>query len=310
MEHIRQAIERAKGHPPANGPAQQQSGLPRPNLQIAPPAGTASAPKSTGTIVTLDGVRMEANRIISHDNANPRSRSFDMLRTQVLQSMDMNGWQFLGVTSPTAGCGKSVIAINLALSIARQRERSVLLVDMDLQKPQVARQLGLACNQGLMSVLEGRTSLSSAIIQARIRNEQIFVLPCETSTQGSSEWMASSQMIALLQEIRREFKVSTVILDLPPILLGDDVISILPQIDSVLFVAEAGTSTASQIKECNKHLESTPIVRIVLNKAEDVTATYYSYSPYGSRSASRAKAKKNDGNSAQSARPTTSSAKT
>ena len=61
-----------------------------------------------------------------------------MLRAQVLQSMDENGWQFLAVTSPTTGCGKSVTAINLALSVARQSERSVFLVDMDLQRPKIA----------------------------------------------------------------------------------------------------------------------------------------------------------------------------
>ena len=54
-----------------------------------------------------------------------------------------NGWQFLAVTSATAGCGKSVTACNLAMSIARLAERSVLLVDMDMQKPKVAEYLGL-----------------------------------------------------------------------------------------------------------------------------------------------------------------------
>ena len=72
-----------------------------------------------------------------------------MLRTQILQSMDMKAWQFLGITSATEGCGKSVVAVNLALSIARQPERSVLLVDLDLQKPQVANYLGLKCEAAL-----------------------------------------------------------------------------------------------------------------------------------------------------------------
>jgi hypothetical protein len=67
---------------------------------------------------------------------------------------------------------------------------------------------------------------------------------------------------------------------LPPILPSDDVISILPQLDCVLFVVAAGTTTAQEIKECNKHLESTEVLRVVLNKSEDTTATYYSYSRY------------------------------
>jgi protein-tyrosine kinase len=66
-----------------------------------------------------------------------------------------------------------------------------------------------------------------------------------------------------------------VIIDLPPVLMGDDVISILPQIDCILFVAAAGTSTISDIKESNKHLESTSVVRFVLNKAPDTPISYY-----------------------------------
>ena len=78
-----------------------------------------------------------------------------MLRTQVLQAMDQKNWQFLAITSPTAGCGKTVTAINLALSIARQPERSALLVDMDLQRPAVANYLGIKCRHGVRSILEG-----------------------------------------------------------------------------------------------------------------------------------------------------------
>ncbi|MDG4870044.1 hypothetical protein P8631_18810, partial [Guyparkeria sp. 1SP6A2] len=69
-------------------------------------------------------------------------RYYDMLRTQVLQARDDQGWQILAITSPTAGCGKTVTACNLAMSIARLPERSVLLIDMDMMKPKVADQDG------------------------------------------------------------------------------------------------------------------------------------------------------------------------
>lgn len=282
MDHIRQAIERAKA-PGAPDARQHDPGAILQNPQGVPSAGLASGLKSSGKAITLDGVRLEANRIIAHDIANPLTRAFDMLRTQILQTMDMNSWQLLGVTSPKAGCGKSVISINLALSIARQRERSVLLVDLDFQKPQIAKHLGVKPKKGIMSLLEGQTNLSSSIFQARMKNEQISVLPCEAPTPNSSEWIASRQMSAAVQEIKRDFKSWTVILDLPPILTSDDVISVLPQVDCVLFVAAAGTTTASEITECNKHLETTPIARIVLNKAEDSVSGYYSYSKLGSK---------------------------
>src|SRR3954463_4275562 len=120
-------------------------------------------------------------RIVAHNKDDSRARSYDMLRTQVLQSMDGNGWQFLAVTSATAGCGKTVTACNLALSISRLPERSVLLVDLDLRRPAVGNYLGLGGNGGVLSVLEGRVPLSSAVLQASIGPNGMLVLPGSVS---------------------------------------------------------------------------------------------------------------------------------
>ena len=133
-------------------------------------------------------------RIVSHNGADQRSRPYDMLRTQVLRSMSANRWTILGVTSPTAGCGKTVTAINLALSIARHRDQSAVLVDMDLQKPRVAEYLGLSPPEGgVLGLLEGRANLQTAAISVRAGNQQIVVLP-SAATKESSELMGSRAM--------------------------------------------------------------------------------------------------------------------
>ena len=276
MEHIRAAIERAKGATGAAGqPQQEQFASDARQAQFLP----NSVPSSVmwGKEVTVAGPYLESKRIVAHDIADPRSRSFDMLRTQVLQSMDSKNSQLIGITSPTPGCGKSLIAINLALSIARQQERSVLLVDLDLRRPQVGSYLGLNSKDGLLSVLEGRSKLSNAITQVNVRDHRLLALHCEAPTLSSSEWMASRAMTAMLQEIRQVFRNWTVIVDLPPILPSDDVITILPQIDSTILVAAIGMSTMSEIKDCTKHLESVAVARVVLNKAPNPPAAYYSY---------------------------------
>src|SRR5690242_9058468 len=128
MDHIIQALERAQQAPqPVRTlqPVQPQPVIrPRePIREMIPDVEVGLGP-------------LEAKRIIAHDPGDPRTRSFDLLRTQTLQAMTANGWRLLAVTSPTAGCGKTFTAINLALSIARQPDSSVLLMDMDLQKPQ------------------------------------------------------------------------------------------------------------------------------------------------------------------------------
>jgi len=276
MEHIRNAVERAKTVRSDVSQQQSQIDSAAEQSQFLPNTTVVNAARPWGSELVLNGVHLESNRIISHDIADPRSKSFDILRTQVLQSMEAKSWQLLGITSPTPGCGKSTIAANLALSIARLPDKKVLLVDLDMQKPQVSNALGLKCKQGVVSVLEGKAKLSGALVRAYIGKQSVLVLPCENSIPNSSEWMASRSMIALLQEIKRDFRGWTVILDLPPMLLSDDVITILPQIDCALFVATVGTSTVSEVKECARHLDSTPIVRAILNKSADSTASYYS----------------------------------
>lgn len=269
MENIRQAVERARA---ARGLDGGDRGTPANTWQQGVSAGSLGE-----WTHELNASHLELHRIISHDPVDPRSRTYDMLRTQVLRSMDLNGRNVLAITSPTAACGKTLTAINLALSIARQPERSVLLIDMDIQKGQVAKCLGLKFDDGLLSVLEGRVALPSAIIRARAGKNGILVLPTEIASSGSSDWMTSNAMTNLFQEIRRDFQSHIVIVDLPPILYGDNVISILPQVDCVLLVAAVGTSTIAEIQECNKYLQSSEVVRLVLNKAREASANYYYY---------------------------------
>lgn len=268
MDPIRQAVELAR----AGNPALQ---------------GTSSDPFSalSPTMVDhtqfrdvkLNAKHLESTRIVAHDPLHEHGRYFDMLRTQVLQTMDQNGWQMLAITSPTAGCGKSVTACNLAMSIARLPERPVLLIDMDLQKPKIAEYLGIDFKGGLLSILESRSTLMSRIVQVSIAQNRMLVLPTEVCRSGSAEWMASQTMTTLLETIKREFRSYVVILDMPPVLVGDDVISVLPQIESVLLVASVGATTLPDIKECNKHLKSAHIVRVVVNKVTERAEAYYGY---------------------------------
>ena len=153
-----------------------------------------------------------------------------------------------------------------------------MLVDLDMRKPKLASYLGVRRDFGLLSVLQSRQSLSDAIIQVGIEREQLLVLPGEQSN-SSSEWMASPSMATLLQTIKREFRSRIIILDLPPLLAGDDVLCLLPSLQSVLLVAEAGRSSVAEIKECAKHLKATPIVRTIVNKIteRELTAPYYEY---------------------------------
>jgi Mrp family chromosome partitioning ATPase len=283
MERIKQAIELAKASatPDRVRPTTAVPGLVAEMPMVSAKSSTSGRTPDQSALsqhfkeANLDHSHLEQHRIVAHNAADQRSRAFDMLRTQVLQAMDQKNWQFLAVTSPTAGCGKTVTAINLALSIARQPERSALLIDMDLQRPTVAEYLGIKCQKGLLGVLEGRTTPADSIIRARVDGSELLVLPAEAPTVRSSELVASRTMNTMLQDFRQTFVSRTVIFDMPPLLSGDEVIAMLPRIDCVLLVTATGISTLSQVTQCNRHLQSAEVVRLVLNKAHEPNNHYY-----------------------------------
>lgn len=265
VDSIRQAVDlaRAAEHPKEG------------SAPLATRDEFGSVAPHQGREVHLDAKHLEENRIVAFGGAESCGRSYDMMRTQILQEMDKKNWQFLAVTSATPGCGKSVTACNLALSIARLPERQALLVDLDLHKPAVRKYLGLPKGESLIDVLYGNATLASAVVKANFGPHSLSVLQGAPVSTGASEWMASQTMADLLLAIKRDFRSSVVIFDLPPILVSDDVISILPRMDAVVLVAGVGSTTTADLKECQKHLQRTPVARVVVNKANEKADGYY-----------------------------------
>ena len=272
MEKIRQAVERARaGRISSKSQVLEDFDLPRQHTDFSAIARNTARPQVQET--EIDPNYLQSGRIVTYNGADQRSRPYDMLRTQVLRSMGMKGWKILGVTSPTPGCGKTLTAVNLAFSIARQPDQSVVLVDLDLQKPRVANSLGLnSAERGALDLLHQRTTLRNMLIRVRAGDHRIAVLPT-AATKESSELMGSRAMSNLLEDLRTDYQ--TVIVDLPPILSSDDVISILPQIDCVLLVVAVGLSKAAEVEECIRHLQSSQLVRLVVNKAPDAAPNYH-----------------------------------
>lgn len=266
MENIRQAVERAKQR------------IPEPERHIpavsSPSFGTLQSQEIE--VIELDPTYLQSQRIVTFDGKDPRSRPFDILRTEVLRSMDLKGWKTLAVTSPTPSCGKTLTAVNLALSMARQPERQVCLIDLDLRKPQIGTYLGLNSRDGALGVLEERLELGSAIVRAQVGRSRLEVLPTALSL-NSSDLIGSTATKTLLQDVTEFAQSRIAIVDLPPLLGAHDVISILPHVDCVLFVAAVGTSKVSEIEECNKYLRATDVVRFVLNKAPESRRAYAYY---------------------------------
>lgn len=239
------------------------------------PLGDASPVHYTQTaVVSMDAAHLDRHRVVSHQKTHPASWAFDVLRTQVLQKMDENGWRTLAITSPSVESGKTVVAINLAMSIAQQTNRTALLVDFDLRRPSVARYLGLNRSLSLNDFLDGRANVSDALVNPGI--ERFVVLPTNQPVTGASEVLSSSKVGHLIGDLRERYSDRIVIFDLPPVLAADDVMSVLPRIDCVLMVVGSGVSTENEVEEAMSRLSKANLLGVVLNKDEaPVQNAYY-----------------------------------
>lgn len=269
MERIKEAIEKAKA----------SSNVPREIAEQAPRqvhSAVADVDKITyrqTQVIQLDPLHLEENRIISYSKNDPRSMSFDILRTQVLRKMQVNDWRTLAITSPTPKCGKTVVALNLALSIAHQTEQTVLLADFDLRNPKVAKYLGLPIGVSLIDYLEGEADLADVFINPGI--PRLTLLPNHSPIFNATETLTTSRMKALVSDIRNRYESRMVIFDLPPVLMTDDAMAFMPQVDCALLVVANGASTTSDVKEASRLLQTTNLIGAVLNKSEEKRSTYY-----------------------------------
>ena len=143
----------------------------------------------------------------------------------------------------------------------------MLLIDFDLSESSVAGCLGLECNAGVASILLHSTPMADALTHLAIGNYRMMVLPNDAPMSNSSEWLASRAMASLLQQLKAAFRSSIMIVNLAPILPSDDAISILPQMDCAVLVTAAGVTKRSEVKACERYLETVEILRVLVHGA-------------------------------------------
>jgi protein-tyrosine kinase len=228
-------------------------------------------------VVTLDDDHLESHRIIAHNKDDPRSGAFDLLRTMVVRKMKDHNWQTLAVTSPTAACGKTVVSINLSISLAHQTDSTVLLADFDLRRPKIATYLGIDVGTPLISCIEGKADLSEVLVNPGL--PRLVVAGNRGSTTNASELLTGKKTKHLVDDLKTRYKSRFVVFDLPPLLATDDAIAFLPEVDCVLLVAASGHSTKSDIEESFRLLNSACLIGSVLNKSDEANKKYsYDYS--------------------------------
>lgn len=222
--------------------------------------------------VKFDDDTLQANRIIT-DHIDPSVRtSYKMLRTRLLQRMTANNWRHLAVTSATQGDGKTVTAINLALSLAGDVNHEICLVDLDLRRSSIADYLGLKIENGVSDILARGVRLADAILKTPY--ERLTVLPNLQPEAHSSELLSSPEMRILTEKLAVGGH-RIIIYDMPPILAADDMLAFESFVDSTLFVAAEGKTSRTEVVKACELLEGANLIGTVLNRTDEKTASYY-----------------------------------
>lgn len=273
MERIKQALDKARGERQGSG---SDTATEPPSNEVGsaavPVAETAITYSQTRVQELNQGVLRE-NKIIFGDADREGLTAYKMLRTQVLQRMVARNWNALAITSPVPEDGKTLTAINLAISLARELHHTVLLVDVDLRNPSIHRYFGMEPQYGIEDYLLRDIPLGEILLNPGI--ERLVILPARKPVDNSSELLASPAMGKLVQELKARYPSRMVLFDLPPILSADDALSFAPQIDALLLVLRDAKSTRDELEHAMEILKDVPILGTVLNGADERISTYY-----------------------------------
>jgi capsular exopolysaccharide synthesis family protein len=272
-EAVRKNAERHRQSPP--DPLRPQTRLRR---VPAAPVDTSHALRFQP--ITLDKAALHDNLVLPQLQDPGALRAYKILRTRVLRRLEANQWHSFALTGVTAGEGKTLTAVNLAIALAQDVNTWVALVDLDLQRPRVAEYLGMRSThgeKGLGDYLQGNATFENIVYQPDI--ERLAVIPNFTPMLNSSETLTSPRMAELMQALEAEAPRRILIFDMPPVLAADDVLAFAPQIDGLLLVVAEGTTDRNSLRRAKEVLAEMNLLGVVLNRsAERNDAAYYSYS--------------------------------
>jgi capsular exopolysaccharide synthesis family protein len=223
---------------------------------------------------TFDSVLMERNCVLPQVADQAALRAYKILRTRLLQRLSANKWQSVAVTGTESGQGKTLTAINLAITLAQDPNTRVCLVDLDLQRPQLAGHMGMGFELGLGDYLLGACQAEQIMYQSNYPH--LVIIPNSKRFEHSSEVLAGARMLDLMRIIEAEMPRHVVIFDMPPLLLADDVLTFAPQVDGVLLVVAEGLTRRATVEKAKELLTDMNLLGVVLNQSsERDTSVYY-----------------------------------
>jgi len=271
VERLQKALNRARSE---RDRQLQDSVAAQPDGTTAPPPDPVVLSRTR--VVPVNPAVLSANGVMPADASGSVGQAFKMLRTQVLQRMQQQGWNTLAVLSPSPEDGKTYVAINLAIAIAGDTNHTALLVDFDLRNPSVHRRFGIQPESGVEQCLSGEVSIGDALVSPQ-GYRKLLLLPALSAVNNSSESLASERTRRLTREIKNRYVNRVVLFDLPPVLGHDDALAFAPQVDAALVVVAEEHTRREDLLRCFEILRNIPIIGTVLNASRTTAGHAYAY---------------------------------
>ncbi|GAA0673678.1 exopolysaccharide/PEP-CTERM locus tyrosine autokinase [Sphingomonas insulae] len=236
------------------------------------------------------GMLAEAGMIVPGAPVGPLAEEFRLIKRQLLITRERVAQAANGsgqadkartalVCSARPGDGKTFCAVNLALSMAAERDTEVLLVDADFAKPDVLAQLGMAEQPGLLDALaDSRIDVESLVIRTDVGG--LSILPAGTKTATDTELLASARTRTVLARLLEANPRRIVIFDSPPALAASPAAVLAMLVGQVILVVRADRTPETELREAVQRLDGCDEIALVLNAVSFVPGghrygTYY-----------------------------------
>ena len=286
-------VERAAERLTQGAPVPPLEVVTRPEAEMLPfsrePVDAPAAMQDKGKrTAEINFARLESAGIVPLEAERGRMKEeFRTIKRSIFHAMHDQEEQggknanVLMVTSTRPGEGKTFTAINLALSIAQERDHSVLLVDADLTRPSILSTLGLTSDKGLVEVLED-PSVDLADVLLETNFPSLTVLPVVQSHSMGTELLTSNRMRDLIQRLSQSDESRIIIFDSPPVLATSEAAALARHVGQIVFAVEAERTTKASVREALEMLGDRSKVGFVLNRVRKQIGSVYFGSYYSS----------------------------
>jgi non-specific protein-tyrosine kinase len=230
---------------------------------------------SESRTVTIDIPTAVKNHCVALSSDFVEIDYYKVLRTQLRHLGRQKEWNTVMVTSATPAEGKTVTAVNLAATFAREYNQTVLLVDADLRMQMIHRYLGYNSRLGLLDYLEEKAAMKDVITWPGI--EKFTIISGERVVEESSELIGSPRMQSLMADLKHRYEDRFIIFDAPPILGVADALAFAPLVDCIVIVVGAGVTRRQDLKQALELLPQEKIAGFVLNRFKGPNRLYDKY---------------------------------